>query len=138
MTKFKEHKRKRWVKPEEMPRLAQAIDADPSVYVRAALWLYMLTGLRKNELLQARRADVDWRRGQLKLRETKAGEEQVVALSTPAIAILQAIPPMAGNPYLLPGKKAGHHLVDIDSPWRRVRTGQPQTALNASLNRLRL
>ncbi len=120
--KFKERKRKRWVKPEELPPLAKAIDAEPNIYVRAAIWLYLLTGLRKSELLEARRDDVDWERGQLRLPETKAGEEQGASLSAPALAILQALPRQEKNPYILPGAKKGRHLVNIDKPWRRIRT----------------
>ena len=120
--KFKERKRKRWVTPEELPPLATAIDGEPSIYVRAALWLYLLTGLRKGELLQAKRADIDWTRGKLRLVDTKAGEEQLATLNAPALAILQSIPELEGNPYILPGAKAGHHLVNIDKAWRRIRS----------------
>jgi integrase len=119
--KFKEHKRKRWLTPEELPALAAAIDTESNVYVRSALWLYMLSGVRKTELLEARWADIDWTRGMLRLPDTKSGEEQSVALSAPALAILQAIPRMEKNPYILPGLKKGKHLVNIDKPWRRTR-----------------
>ena len=119
--RYKEHKRKRWLKPEELPGLAKAIDAEPNIYVRAAIWLYLLTGVRKSELLEAKRDEVDWERGQLCLPDTKAGEEQIAPLSAPALAILQALPRQEGNPYILPGAKKGHHLVNIDKPWRRIR-----------------
>ena len=120
--RYKEHKRKRWLKPEELPELAEAIDKEPNIYVRAALWLYMLTGARKSEILEAKWDDVNWARGQLRLPETKAGEEQDLSLSKPAVAILQALPRQERNPYILPGAKKGHHLVNIDKPWRRIRT----------------
>ena len=97
-----------------MKRVAVAIDTEANVYVRAAMWLYLLTGVRKTELLQAERADIDWNAAQLHLPDTKSGEEQFVALSAPALAILQAVPAMEGNPYLLPGAKKGRHLVNID------------------------
>ncbi len=119
--KFKERKRKRWVKPEELPELARAIDTEPNIYVRAVVWLYLLTGVRKSELLTAKWEDVDLARGQLRLPETKAGEEQTAALNVPALAILQALPRQEGNPYILPGARKGHHLVNIDKPWRRIR-----------------
>ena len=119
--KFREQKRKRWVTPEELPALATAIDVEPNIYVRTALWTYLLTGVRKTELLQARWDDVDWQRGTLKLPETKSGEEQVVALSAAALAIFQGVPHLDGNPYILPGAISGHHLVNIDKAWRRVR-----------------
>ncbi len=57
--RYKEEKRDRWVNPEELPRLAQAIDAEPNIYVRMALWLYLLTGMRKSELLSAKWTHID-------------------------------------------------------------------------------
>lgn len=120
--KFKEQKRDRWVTPEELPRLAAAITHDPNVYVRAGLWLYLLTGVRKTELLKARWDDVDFVRRQLRLGETKAGRTHYVPLSPPALTLLRMLPRQEGNPYLLPSMKApGHHLVNIEKPWRRVR-----------------
>lgn len=79
--KFKEHKRDRWVTPEELPRLMKAINQEPDTYARAALWLYLLTGVRKSELLKARWDDVDWERKELRLPETKAGGVHYVPLS---------------------------------------------------------
>lgn len=119
--KFREQKRDRWVTPEELPRLAAAIMQDPNLYVRAAIWLYLLTGVRKMELLKARWDDVDFGRSELRLGETKAGRIHYVPLSPPTLALLRALPREEGNPYLLPGAKAGHHLVNIEKSWRRVR-----------------
>ncbi len=121
ITKFREHKRARWARPEELLGLAQAIDEEPNVFVRSAIWLYMLTGLRKTELLEARRNDIDWTRGTLRLADPKAGEEQFATLSDNALAIAQATPALSGNPYLLPGAKPGRHLVNIGKPWGRIR-----------------
>jgi integrase len=60
--KNKEQKRDRWVTHEELPRLAMAIDAEPHYYARMALWLYLLTGVRKSELLTAKWHAVDFER----------------------------------------------------------------------------
>ncbi|HKF93066.1 MAG TPA: site-specific integrase, partial [Gammaproteobacteria bacterium] len=119
--RFKEHKRDRWVNPEELPRLAQAIDAEPNVYVRMALWLYLLTGVRKSELLAAQWDDIDWQRQELRLGETKAGRVHYVPLSAPALAILRELPRLEGNPYILPGHIRGRPLVNINRPWTRIR-----------------
>ena len=119
--KFKERKRKRWVTPAEIPMLAEAIDKEQNVYARATVWLYLLTGLRKTELLEARHDDVDWERGVLRLPDTKSDEEQYATLNSAALAIIQAIPKVERNPYLLPSGKDGH-LVNVDKPWRRIRT----------------
>ncbi len=119
--KFREVKRKRFVTEEELPALARAIDAEPNVYVRSALWVYLLSGARKSELLEARWDQIDWDRGILNLPDTKSGEAQTVALSKPAIAILRATPELEDNEHIFPGKKEGRHLVNIDKPWGRIR-----------------
>jgi integrase len=119
--RFKEQKRDRWVTPEELPRLAQAINEEPNESARFALWLYLLTGARKTELLTARWEHIDWTRAELKLPDTKAGRVHYVPLSAPAMALLREIPRVEGNPFVLPGKLAGAHLVNISKPWNRVR-----------------
>jgi len=121
--RFKEHKRDRWVSPEELPRLARAIDAEANVYIRMALWLYLLTGVRKSELLAAQWDDIDWQRQELRLSETKAGRVHYVPLSAPAMAILRDVPRLEGNPHILPGHIHGRSLVNINKPWTRVRKG---------------
>jgi integrase len=119
--KFREVKRDRWVTPEELPRLAQAINEEPNESARFALWLYLLTGARKTELLTARWEHIDWARAELKLPDTKAGRVHYLPLSAPALALLREVPRVEGNPFVLPGKLAGAHLVNISKPWERVR-----------------
>jgi integrase len=130
--RFKEAKRDRWVTPDELPRLAQAINEEPNESARFALWLYLLTGARKTEILQAQWADVDWTRAELRLPDTKAGRVHYIPLSAPALALLREIPREDGNPWIVPGRgprgatadekaKAPAHLVNISKPWGRVR-----------------
>jgi intergrase/recombinase len=52
--KYPEQKRDRWVTPAELHLLVAAIKCQTSLYVRTALWLYLLTGARKNEVLRIR------------------------------------------------------------------------------------
>ncbi len=113
--------RDRWATPEELPRIAKAIDEEANVYVRSALWLYLLTGMRKGELLGAKWTDIDWDRKELRLGETKAGRVHYVPLSPPAVAIIQAIPRQELNPHVFAGARKGKHLVNIDISWCRVR-----------------
>lgn len=121
ITKNKEQKRDRWVTHEELPRLAMAIDAESHYYARMALWLYLLTGVRKSELLTAKWDDIDLDRRELRLEDTKAGRIHYVPLSEEAMTILRNLPRMDENPYVLPGAKTGQHLVNISRPWIRVR-----------------
>jgi integrase len=130
--RFKEQKRDRWITPEELPQLAQAINEEPNQSARFALWLYLLTGARKSELLGARWEDVSFDRAELRLPETKAGRVHYLPLSAPALALLREIPREPGNPYVIPGRgpraataeekaRTPAPLVNIDKPWRRVR-----------------
>ena len=58
ISKFREKSRE----PDELPRLMNAIEAEPNVCTRAALMLYLLTGVRKSELLSAQWEHVDLER----------------------------------------------------------------------------
>jgi len=119
--RFKEVKRDRYVKHDEFPLLAKSIKGESNKTAQAALWLYLLTGLRKSELLSLEWSSVDLDRQELRLADTKAGRVHYLPLSAPAVDILSSIPRIVGNPYVLTGKLSGKHLVNIDKPWRRVR-----------------
>jgi integrase len=118
---YKEVKRDRWVKPDELPRLAAAINRESNFYGSQAIWLYLLLGVRRDELLRARWDDVDFSRNELRLSETKAGRVHYVPVSAPALAILCKLPRQIGNPHILPGEIPGQHLVNIQKIWQRVR-----------------
>jgi len=130
--RFKEEKRDRYITPAELPRLAQAINEEPNQTARFALWLYLLTGARKSELLRAEWSHVDWDRSELKIPDTKAGRVHYVPLSGPALALLREIPRVDSNPYILVGRgprsatteekaQTHTHLINISKPWDRVR-----------------
>lgn len=118
---FKELKRDRWVTAEELPKLAEAIDEEGNIFARYALWLYLLTGARRSEVIKAKWQDVDLSRKEWRLPETKAGRVHYVPLSEPALAVLGKVPQVEGNPFVFIGNKPASHLVNIDKPWRRVR-----------------
>ena len=90
--------------------------------MRAALWLFMLTGARKSELLEARWENLDIDRRELRIPKPKQGKPHVYPLSTRAMKVLQQMPRFSGNPYVIPGDKEGSHLVNISKSWNRVRT----------------
>ncbi|MBI3795541.1 MAG: site-specific integrase [Deltaproteobacteria bacterium] len=119
--KFQERSRDRWVTPEELPRLAEAIARENNIYSRALLWLYLLTGLRKRELLSLRWDDVDLVRYELRIPETKSGRIHHVPLPPPAVSLIALIPREHENPFVFPGKNPDSHLVSVERPWRRIR-----------------
>ena len=104
-----------------MPAVAESINQERNPYIRGALWLYLLTGMRRSELLRARWSDVDLERKTLRLPQTKAGRPHTVRLSDAAVKILKDLPRMLHNPHIIPGRKKGEALVNINKPWGRVR-----------------
>jgi integrase len=118
---FPEKSRDVWVPSERMPLLIEGIRAEASQHIRAAFWLYLLTGLRKSELLNLKWGDVDLEGRVLRLPDTKSGFPHSVPLSAPAVGILRDLPRQLGTAYLFPGAKAGRPLVNLAKPWARVR-----------------
>lgn len=118
---FREKSRDRYLKPREVKRLAAELEKVESPYVRAVVWLYLLTGARKSELLSLRWEDVDLEAREIRFPETKAGGAHTVPLSDPAVEILQNLPREKGNPHVFPGRRKGSHLTSIRNDWRDVR-----------------
>jgi integrase len=118
---FTEKPRKRFVSKVEFPRLVSAINQEPNQSAVYAMWLYLLTGCRKNELLTLKWSDIDLIEKTLNLEVTKNGESHTVPLSDASISVLNQIPRIEGNPYVITGKNPGCHLVNISKPWERIR-----------------
>lgn len=119
--RYSERSRDRWVKPEEMPLLVEAIDAEENVQIRAAIKLYLLTGLRRGELLGLRWRDVDFNLREIRLEDTKAGRRHSIRLTDEMEAILRTLPPGIGNAYVFPGEDPRKPLVNIKKGWERIR-----------------
>ena len=123
--RYKEHRRERFLTVEEYGRLGRVLDeaeADGSVMLSAvaAMRLLLLTGCRKNEIVTLRWDDVDRTAGELRLRDSKTGARRVPL--TPAVEwVLAGIPRIAGNPWVITGKKPGAHLSNLDEAWLRLR-----------------
>jgi integrase len=45
----------------------------------------------------------------------------LVHLNDAAKGVLAAIQPVAGNPFVITGAKAGAHLINLKKPWQRIR-----------------
>ena len=76
----------------------------------------MLTGCRKREILHLKWEDVDLEAGELHMEETKTGPRKV-ALSAAAERVLQDIPRVEDNPWVIPGRVEGRPMRNIDDAW---------------------
>ncbi len=122
--RYKTRSRERFLTPDEFRRLGRVLrnaETDGSVWppAIAALRLLMLTGCRKSEILTLRWDDVDRTAGELRLREAKSGP-RMVPLTMPVLAVLDGIPRIDGNPWVIVGRKPDSHLPDLQLYWMRI------------------
>ncbi len=116
----REKARDRWLKEPEVKRLMKAVSEEADPYVQAATLLYLLTGLRKTELLATRWVDVDLERRELRLPDTKSGRPHVIHLSPEAAHVFRSLPRQQDCPWVFPGR-FDRHRKDIKGQWERVR-----------------
>lgn len=114
---FPETARDRFVTEEEMERLAAAIATIKSIRTQTLLWLYLLTALRKCELLERKWADLNER--ELRVGKTKNGHPHYVPLCEEALSLLKGLP--RDSEWIFPGDVAGQHLVSFRRQWDHVR-----------------
>lgn len=122
--KYKEGRPARFLSNAEMVRLGDALRSAESdgvnPYALTAIRLLLLTGCRRNEILELKWEQVDFESGFLRIGESKTGAK-AVPVGAPVLALLSELPRVHGNPYVIPGLKAEGHLVGIQKVWNKVR-----------------
>ena len=120
---FKENKRERYLSEAELLRLGQVLTENAQLgtnpYTLAAIKLLCLTGMRKNEVLRLQWRNVDFQRARLVLDDSKTGAK-TVTVGQPVLEVLQSIPRLKDNPYILPSRNGVGHLVDISKVWDKI------------------
>ena len=129
VAKYPVRKRERFLTDAEFTRLGKVLEdvesrGGASAPAVAALRLLMLTGCRKSEILTLRWEHVDLAANELRLPDAKTGA-RVVPLSPSAVRVLASLPRESGNAWVIPGRKPGTHMRDLDDAWSilRVRAG---------------
>lgn len=122
--KFREEERKRYLSSEEQMRLGRVLadleaDGSESPYVIAAFRLLILTGCRLGEIRTLQWDFVTTHH--LELPDSKTGRRRI-PLPREAFDILQSLPRRAGNPYVILGEAEGGPIINMQKPWRRIRT----------------
>ncbi len=122
VVKYPARKRERFLTDGEFTRLGQVLDeaearGEASASAVAAIRLLMLTGCRKNEILCLRWEGVALDQNELRLPDAKTGA-RVVPLSPSAVKLLSGLPREPGNPWVIPGRKPGAHMSNVDQAWR--------------------
>jgi integrase len=123
--KYAESKKERYLTADEFERLAKILSEaengrTENPFVIAAIRLLVLTGARLGEILSLRWVDVNFEHGMLLLGDSKTGRKTIY-LSKPALELLNRLPRLSGNPYIIVGARQDQHLVNLQKPWGRIR-----------------
>ncbi|MBF6571639.1 MAG: site-specific integrase [Candidatus Binataceae bacterium] len=121
---FHEEKRDRFLSPDELMRVNEALAQEPNEYWRAYFVLSFLLGPRRSELLSAKWEDFDLVAGTWRLPMTKAGRSHLLPLSTPAIEILRSLLQNGKRlgVFVFAGSGKTGHLAEPKKAWHRIRT----------------
>lgn len=121
--KFKEQSRDRYVQPNEMPLLLQALEAEHNEVARDYVYISLFTGARKTNVLEMKWEQIDWHNKTWRIPDTKSGEPVVIPLSAKAEELLEKrLKSSNANPWVFPSdtSKAGH-LADPRKAWIRIK-----------------
>ncbi len=116
---YRGEKRDRFLSPEELRHVNEALIAEPSHLWRACVPLSPLLGTRRSELFSARWQDMDFDRRQWRIPTTKAGRPHLLPLPNAAVKILKAVP--RRTEYVFPGAGASRPLTEPSQVWHRSR-----------------
>jgi integrase len=145
--RYREQRRERFLTDEELSRLGAALEEAETIglpweidetaskakhlakpenrrtkldpFVVAAIRLLTLTGARLREVLDAQWSQVDSERGIIFLPDSKTGRKPIY-LSPQAMDVINGLPKIEGNPYIIAGTNEGAPRADLKKPWRSI------------------
>jgi integrase len=118
--KFRETPRKRFLSAEELPRFFDSLDAEPNDTVRDFVWLALLTGQRRSNVMAMRWTEIDLAAGTWTIPRTKNGTAHTVPLPQKAIDILEDRKSTAEGEFVFPGVGRSGHLAEPKTAWRGI------------------
>ncbi|MCK5296073.1 MAG: tyrosine-type recombinase/integrase, partial [Alphaproteobacteria bacterium] len=121
--KFKEKSRDRYILPNEMPLLLQALEVEHNEVARDYIYFSLFTGARKMNVLKIQWDQIDWHNKTWRIPDTKNGEPVVVPLSAKAEEVLERrLKASNGSQWVFQSEnsKAGN-LNDPKKAWIRVK-----------------
>ena len=126
VVRYREGMRKRFLTEDEYQRVGRALceletESPMRARAAAALRLLMLTGCRLSEILTLRWDDIDWKMGEIRLRDAKTGARMVV-LTPAALRVLMEMRRVLRSPWVFTGNARDTHLASLSKPWLQVRT----------------
>lgn len=133
--KFKEKSRDRFIQPDEMPFFFQALELEESQTIKDYIWISLLTGARKSNVLSMRWDQINWEIRQWRIPETKNGETIVLPLIDRALDILKQRRKLTNTEWVFPSADSvTGHLADPKRAWGRIRLDATVSLLRANEN----
>jgi len=121
--RYAEKSRTRFLDDAELKRLIDSMKEEPQT-IQTIIWLYLLTGVRKNELLGLRWEDVDLDSPQPSffVGNTKSGRDLNLQLAPQAVALFRQLKAHAHSPFCFPSPtRHMRPIADIKDYWARIR-----------------
>jgi integrase len=116
----KEQSRDRFIQGDELPRFFQALAEEQNGTMRDYFLLSLLTGARRSNVLAMQWTDVNLDRAEWRIKDTKNGTPQVVALSPEAEEVLENRKPTEPSQFVFPGIGRAGHLAEPKKGWQRI------------------
>jgi integrase len=125
---YLERKRERFLSPEELKALLEALDtaeAEKTIdrYEAAAIRLLIFTGCRHSEITTLEWRSVDLANARIILEHHKTDQygAKVIPLNAAALKVLTDLRREEKNLYVIVGRNTGKYLINLQKPWRRLR-----------------
>jgi len=114
----REEGRQRYLTDDELTTLASALDRMANRQAANSIWLLLLTGARRSEVLGAKWEEFDLQKGTWTkpAGRVKARQTTTITLSDLAIELLERMSADRSSEYLFPSR-AGGPIRDIKGPW---------------------
>ncbi|MBS3936875.1 MAG: tyrosine-type recombinase/integrase [Sulfuritalea sp.] len=119
ITPFKETKRDRFIRHDELPRFFKALEADTSVDFKHFVLLSLLTGVRRGNVLAARWEEINLEMNLWRVPDTKNGEPLNVPLVPEAVAILKERKQQSQG-FIFAGESVTGHISPPKERWRKL------------------
>lgn len=117
--KNKEVKRDRFLRPDELPRFFTALQNETNEVARNYLWMLLLTGARKTNVLAMRWDEIDFELQIWRIPDTKNGEPINIPLTSLAVQLLSSI--KHESEWVFPSATSSTgHLQDPKKAWKRI------------------
>ncbi|MCX7162567.1 MAG: site-specific integrase [Rhodocyclales bacterium] len=119
VTPFKENKRDRFIRHDELPRFFKALEADTSVDFKHFVLLSLLTGVRRGNVLAARWEELNLEMNLWRVPDTKNGDPLNVPLVPEAVAILKERKPQPQG-FIFAGESVTGYISPPKERWRKL------------------